>query len=123
MGVLLCLYYNTEYMTVIVAFPKIYGEFFGGAVRRTGEVPDGFWWRRGMGITSKTTVWWWDETYTKNLDLSRIRAVGYFPPARALAFGIGNATERCHLSPLRLPSPVPRSLSTRGKPALLFLDY
>lgn len=55
---------------------------------------------------------------TKNRRLSRIRVVGYFPPAKALSFGLGNATERCHLSPLRLPSPVPRSLLTSGKPAV-----
>ena len=43
---------------------------------------------------------------------------GINPPPMALSFGLGNATERCHLSPLRLPSPVLRSLLTSGKPAV-----
>ena len=40
MGVLLCLYYNTEYMTVIVAFPKIFRRIFW---RRSTEDGRGSW--------------------------------------------------------------------------------
>ena len=57
MGILLCLYYSTEYMTDIVTFPKIFSEKFFGAVWRNGSAFDGFRRRSGMGVAFGTTVW------------------------------------------------------------------
>ena len=126
MGILLCLYYNTEYMTDIVAFPKIFRrnilEQERGAVRENGGVFDGFLRRRGMGVAFGTTVRRWDETCTKNRCLSRIRRVVILWDKMTTLEGAhhvltNNAAGRHFAAPLRCFS-VLYSLSTSGKPAL-----
>ena len=122
MGVLLCLYYSTRYMTDIVIFPKIIRRnFFGEGksavqVRGNDSVLMVFGGKGGCALRPKQPFEGGTNVYPKPMP-KQDKGGGIDPPPRALACGLDDDAAGRRLPPLRIPSPALRLLATRGKPA------